>query len=67
MSDTCRMTKGTEIRDERITIRIPKSLRTALDKEAAAQMRTVSDVIILCLIKSLGVKPKAKRARKGGR
>lgn len=51
------MPKGPERRAERITIRVPPSLRVALEAEAAAQLRSVSDVIILAIMKSLGVKP----------
>jgi uncharacterized protein (DUF1778 family) len=67
MSDNRRMPKGSERRDERITIRVPQSIRAALDAAAEAEMRSVSDVIVLCVMKQLGVKPKRMTKRKGAR
>lgn len=63
MSDSRLMPKGPELRDERITIRVPASVRKAIEREAELQMRSVSDVIILAVSDALGL----KRKRKGGR
>ncbi len=62
------MAKGTELRDERITIRVPAAVRVALDREAAAQRRSVSDLILIYIERGLEM-PHAIGAakRKGGR
>lgn len=52
--------KGLERRDSKITIRLPQSLRDALEREAARERRTVSDVMILLLTDAM-----AKRSPKG--
>lgn len=54
------MVKGLERRDSKITIRLPQSLRDALEREAARERRTVSDVMILLLTDAM-----AKRSPKG--
>lgn len=43
------MPKGTERRDERITIRIPPSLRPLLEHAAEEDGRSVSDFIVRTL------------------
>jgi uncharacterized protein (DUF1778 family) len=58
------MRKRRELRDERITIRIPARLRAALERAAAAEMRSVSDVILLAVMDRVGAK---RRRSKGAR
>lgn len=43
------MVKTREQRDERITVRLPASLRKKLEREAVAQKRSLADVIVLAL------------------
>jgi predicted HicB family RNase H-like nuclease len=47
-------------RDHQLTIRIPKRLREALDREAAADRRSVADIVVNMLEDRYG-----KRARGG--
>lgn len=54
------MPKGPERRDERITIRIPSSLREALDREAEAQRRSVADVVTIILTDALAKRGKGR-------
>lgn len=61
MSDNVRLAKGTERRDERITIRVPASIRVALEREAVGQRRSVSDLILIYIEQGLGIGALAKR------
>lgn len=54
-------TKGTDRRDDRITFRAPAAVRVALEREAAAQRRSVSDLILLMIEDALGMGALAKR------
>ena len=53
MSDNWHMTKATEKRSERITIRLPATVRAAIERAAARDRRTVSDWIVLTLTDSV--------------
>ena len=68
MSDISYMAKGTDRRDERITIRVPAAVRVALERVAAAQRRSVSDLILIYIERGLEM-PHALGAvkRKGSR
>ncbi len=68
MSDNVRMAKGTDRRDERITIRVPAAVRVVLEREAAAQRRSLSDLILIFIEQGLGTSSALGSAkRKGGR
>lgn len=54
------MPRVADKRDEQLTIRIPKRLREALDREAEADRRSVADVVVNMLEDRYG-----KRARGG--
>lgn len=49
LSDNVDMTKGPEPRSAKITVRIPESLLEALERKAAKDRRSVSDVVVLML------------------
>ncbi len=57
------MPKESELRDERITLRVTPSFRAAVEREAERQMRSVADVIILAVSEAIGLR-KPARARK---
>lgn len=54
------MPKGTERRTERLSIRVPLSLKEALEREAARDRRTSADLAIILLTDGLKA-----RSRKG--
>jgi predicted HicB family RNase H-like nuclease len=54
------MPRVADKRDQQLTVRIPKRLREALDREAEADRRSVADVIVNMLEDRYG-----KRARGG--
>jgi predicted HicB family RNase H-like nuclease len=56
------MTKGTERRTTRLSVRVPESLKAALELEAERDRRTLADVVIIMLEGAL-----ARRATKGAR
>jgi hypothetical protein len=63
MSDNRSMPKVTsELRDEKVTIRMPSSLLAAIKREAERDRRSVADVMIFALEERF-----AKRTRKGGK
>jgi polysaccharide pyruvyl transferase WcaK-like protein len=41
--------KGTDLRDTRLTLRVPQSLKAAIEREARRDRRTVADVVIMTL------------------
>lgn len=49
------MVKGPEKRDERVTVRMPSSLRKAIERAAVRDRRSVADWIVLAL--EAAVKP----------
>lgn len=44
-----RMPKAADKRDHQLTIRIPKHIREALEREAEAERRSVADVVNILL------------------
>jgi uncharacterized protein (DUF1778 family) len=54
------MARRAEKRDQQLTIRIPRRLRDALDREAEADRRSVADIVVNMLEDRY-----AKRARAG--
>lgn len=62
MADNLKMAKGTDLRDDRITIRLPSSLRQAIQREADRDRRTLADMIVIALEARF-----AKRSRKARR
>jgi hypothetical protein len=53
----------TEIRDTQLTLRIPKRLRVALERDADAQRRTLADVMCALLERQYGAAPAPKKGR----
>ncbi|MDQ3364344.1 MAG: DNA-binding protein [Myxococcota bacterium] len=51
-----------DVRDERITVRIPSSLKLALEREAESERRSLGDIIVFMLEERY-----SKTARKGGK
>lgn len=59
MSDTpCTMGKSS-LRDERVTLRLPASLKQALERAAEQERRSVADIIVFTLEEAM-----AKRKRR---
>lgn len=58
------MVKGSEIRDEKISIRLPASLLVAIQREAERDRRSVADVIVFTLEARFA---KRARTRKGAK
>lgn len=56
MSDNGGMVKSGDRRDTRITIRIPESLKVALEQRAERERRSVSDMAVLILTDALARK-----------
>lgn len=54
------MVKGPEKRDARITVRIPTSLKDALEREARRQRRSIADVLYMIVSDALTKRPKEK-------
>lgn len=65
MGDTFSMTKGTERRTTRLSVRVPEALKAALEREAVRDRRTLADVVIFMLEDALA--KRAKKTKKGGR
>lgn len=59
------MTKGTERRTTRLSVRVPESLKVALEREAERDRRTLADVVIILLEDALA--KRATRTKKGAR
>ena len=62
MGDNGAMPKGPEGRTARLSVRVPESLKLALEQEAVRDRRTLADVVIIMLTDGL-----AKDTKKGGR
>ena len=43
------MRKGTELRETRLSVRVPLALKQAIEREAERDRRTVADVVIMTL------------------
>ena len=61
MADNDDMAKE-DVRDARITVRIPSALKNALEREAERDRRSIADVLIFILEERF-----AKRTRKGAK
>jgi hypothetical protein len=61
MGDNGCVTKGTAKRTTRLSVRVPESLKSALEREAVRERRTVADLVIILLEQGL-----AKRTGKRG-
>lgn len=61
MGDSMNMTKGTEKRTTRLSVRVPESLKSTLQREAERERRTLADLVIILLEQGL-----AKRSGKRG-
>ena len=48
------MPRRAEKRDHQLTIRIPKRLREALDREAEADRRSAADIVVIMLEERYG-------------
>ena len=62
MGDKGIMAKGSERRTTRLSVRVPESLKIALEREAERDQRTLADVVNIMLTEGL-----AKRRRKGSK
>jgi hypothetical protein len=49
MGDNDKMRKGTELRETRLSVRVPLSLKQAIELEAERDRRSVADVVIMTL------------------
>ena len=63
MRRSSQVTRDSERRDARITFRAPESLREALEREAAEQRRSISDVVTIILTDALAKRPLKAAAR----
>lgn len=61
MDDNEAMRKGTELRDTRLSLRVPLTLKQAIEREAERDRRTVADVVIMTL--EARFTPRAARKR----
>jgi hypothetical protein len=61
MGDNQNVTKGTEKRTTRLSVRVPESLKSTLEREAERERRTLADLVIILLEQGL-----AKRSGKRG-
>lgn len=61
MGDNGVMPKGSERRTARLSVRVPESLKLALEREAERDRRTVADLLIIILERGLSA-----RTKKGG-
>ena len=64
MGDIGAMAKDIERRTARLSVRIPASLKVALEREALRDRRTLADVVIIMLSDTLSQRSK-KGARRG--
>jgi hypothetical protein len=48
------MARRAEKRDQQLTIRIPRRLREALDREAEADRRSAADIVVIMLEERYG-------------
>ena len=53
----------TEIRDAQLTVRIPKRLRLALERDADEHRRTLADILCGLLERQYGAPPAPKKWR----
>lgn len=58
------MPKGTERREKRITLRLPPSLREAIERQAELDGRSISDWIVRTLQTATGTLPTAPKRRR---
>jgi hypothetical protein len=61
MGDITIMPKGTELRSTRLSVRVPESLKAALEREAARDRRTLADLTIILLTDALAKRTKGAR------
>lgn len=54
------MARGVERRDSKLTIRIPGTVKAALEREAERERRSVSDIVIMFVTDALAKRGKGR-------